>query len=80
VVVLAIAAALRSDARQSDQLLALAGHTPAALLELGGWDQTFAAIAELLSDRSLSGPAKAEFREVVRMLARRWARPDARLE
>lgn len=79
-VVLAIAAALGSDARQSDQLLALAGHTPSALLELGGWDQTLAVVAELLSDRSLSGPVKAEFREMVRMLARRWARPDAKLE
>src|SRR5438067_10065688 len=34
-IVLAIAAALGLDARQADQLLALAGHTPAALLELG---------------------------------------------
>src|SRR5712692_9520405 len=33
-VVAAIAAALGSDARQADQLLALAGHTPTALLEL----------------------------------------------
>src|SRR5258708_10233736 len=31
-VVAAIAAALGSDAQQTDQLLALAGHTPAALL------------------------------------------------
>src|ERR1700709_348020 len=34
-VVAAIAAALGSDAHQTDQLLALAGHTPSALLELG---------------------------------------------
>jgi transcriptional regulator with XRE-family HTH domain len=73
-VVRAIAAALGCDARQTDQLLALAGHAPAALLELGGWDQTLASVAELLSDRSLSGAAKAEFREVVRILARRWSK------
>ena len=79
-VVRGIASALGSDARQSDQLLALAGHTPAALLELGGWDQTLATVAELLADRSLSGPAKAEFRELVRLLARRWARPETKLE
>src|SRR5258708_4580488 len=54
-VVLAIAAALGSNAQQADQLLALAGHAPAALVELGGWDQTLAAVAELLSDRSLDG-------------------------
>ena len=73
-VVTAIAAALGSDARQTDQLLALAGHTPTALLELGGWDATLASVAELLADPAVSGPAKAEFREVVRILARRWAR------
>jgi transcriptional regulator with XRE-family HTH domain len=79
-VVLAIAAALRSDARQTDALLALAGHTPAALLELGGWDDTLASVAELLRDPTLSGPAKAEFREMVRLLARRWARQEPKLE
>ena len=77
-VVAAIANALGSGARQTDQLLALAGHTPIALLELGGWDQTLASVAELLADPALSGSAKAEFREVVRILAGRWARPEAR--
>jgi transcriptional regulator with XRE-family HTH domain len=76
-VVVAIAAALGSDVRQTDQLLALAGHTPAALLELGGWDATLASVAELLADPAVSGPAKAEFREVVRVLARRWARGNS---
>ena len=71
-----IAAALGSDSRRTDQLLALAGHAPATLLELGGWDQTLASVAELLADPTLSGPAKAEFREIVRLLARRWARSD----
>lgn len=75
-VVLGIAAALGSDPRQTDQLLALAGHTPTALLELGGWDNTLASVAELLADRTLSGSAKAEFREVLGILARRWARPE----
>jgi transcriptional regulator with XRE-family HTH domain len=79
-VVLAIATALGSNARQADQLLALAGHTPGALLELGGWDQTLAAVAELLGDPTLSGPAKAEFREMVRLMARRWARTEPKLE
>jgi transcriptional regulator with XRE-family HTH domain len=76
-VVVALAAAFGSEPRQADQLLALAGHAPAALLELGGWDQTLASVAELLADQSLSEPAKAEFRELVRILSRRWARADA---
>jgi transcriptional regulator with XRE-family HTH domain len=79
-VVLAIGAALGCSPAQSDQLLALAGHTPAALLELGGWDQTLAAVAAVLRDASMSGTAKAEFREMVRLLARRWARPEPKLE
>lgn len=79
-VVQAIAAALGSSPRQADQLLALAGHTPAALLEVGGWDPTLAAVAELLGDVTLSPAAKADFRETVRLLTRRWARPEAKLE
>src|SRR5690348_16086722 len=66
--VLSIAAALGSSPGQTDQLLALAGHTPAALLELGGWDATLAAVASVLVDPQLSGPAKAEFREMLRVL------------
>ena len=79
-VVSAIAAALGSDAARPTSLLALAGHTPAALLELGGWDDTLASVAELLADPSLSGPAEAEFREIVRILSRRWAWPEPKLE
>jgi transcriptional regulator with XRE-family HTH domain len=75
-VVLAIASALGCGPAQTDQLLALAGHTPAALLELGGWDQTLAAVAALLADPSLSGTAKAEFRAMVRLLAGRWGRAE----
>ncbi len=75
-VVQALAAALGCDARQTDQLLALAGHTPAALLELGGWDATLATVAELLGDPGVSNAAKTEFRDVIRLLARRWARSD----
>jgi transcriptional regulator with XRE-family HTH domain len=78
-VVLSIAAALGLDGEQTDQLLALAGHTPAALLELGGWDQTFAAVAALLNDPRVSGQAKADFRETVRLIAHRWAR-ESKLE
>ena len=77
---MSIARGLDSDPRHADHLLALAGHVPAALLELGGWDNTLASVAELLADPSLSGSAKAEFREVVRILARRWARPEPKLE
>jgi transcriptional regulator with XRE-family HTH domain len=82
-VVLAIAAALGLDRRQTDHLLTQAGYAPDALVELGGWDDTLAGVAELLADRRVSGPAKAEFREVLGILARRWhggAAPEASVE
>lgn len=73
-VVLAIAAALELDRRHTDQLLAQAGYAPDAILELGGWDEALANVADLLADPTLSGPAKAEFREILRILAGRWGR------
>jgi len=79
-VVRSIAAALGSNRRQTEQLLALAGHTPDALLELGGWDPTLAAVAELLGDPGLGAAAKADFRDTIRLLARRWGRPEPPLE
>jgi transcriptional regulator with XRE-family HTH domain len=72
-VVLNIAAALQLDRRATDELLAQAGYAPDALLSLGGWDEALAEVADLLGDAALSGPAKAEFREVLRILVRRWA-------
>src|SRR5258707_5746830 len=62
-VVVAIAAAFGSDARQTDQLLALAGHTPSALLELGGWGTPLANGGGLLAPPAVSGPAQSQFRE-----------------
>jgi transcriptional regulator with XRE-family HTH domain len=73
-VVLAIADALGLDRRRTDQLLAQAGYAPDAILDLGGWDEALANIADLLADPTLSGPAKAEFREMLSILARRWGR------
>lgn len=73
-VVLSIAAALRLDAQGTDVLLAQAGYVPEALLELGGWDETLATVADVLRDPALDGPAKAEFREILRILRQRWGR------
>ena len=74
-VVLAIAAALGLDRRATDELLVHAGYAPDAVLESGGWDEALADVSDLLANPSLSGPAKAEFREVLRILARRWGHP-----
>ena len=73
-VVLAIAAALQLDPHQTDALLAQAGYVPEAVVALGGWDPSLALVAELLGDAQLETQAKAEFREVLLLLARRWGR------
>jgi len=75
-VVLAIAAALNLDPQATDVLLVQAGYVPEALVQLGGWDQTLARVAERLADPHLSGPAKAELREVLRILMQRWGRAE----
>ena len=71
-IVLRLGEALGLDSVQVDDLLSRAGHTPEALLTLGGWDQTLAEIVGVLADPRLSVTAKAEFREVLHILARRW--------
>jgi transcriptional regulator with XRE-family HTH domain len=71
-VVLALGRALGLDGSRLDDLLARAGYAPEALLELGGWDETLADVADVLTDRRLPVAAKAEFREVVGILSRRW--------
>jgi transcriptional regulator with XRE-family HTH domain len=76
-VVLAIAAALGLERRRADRLLAQAGYAPCAVVELGGWDETLAEVADVLGDQQLSGSARAEFREMLRILARRWGRAES---
>ncbi|HET6319575.1 MAG TPA: helix-turn-helix transcriptional regulator [Chloroflexota bacterium] len=73
-VISGIAAALDLDRRATDELLAQAGYAPDTVLSLGGWDEALASVADVLTDPGVSGPAKAEFRELLRILARRWSR------
>ncbi|MBV9355677.1 MAG: helix-turn-helix domain-containing protein [Chloroflexi bacterium] len=71
-VVLRLGQALRLSPVQLDDLLSRAGYTPEALVALGGWDETLADVARVLAEPGLSLTARAEFREVVHILARRW--------
>jgi transcriptional regulator with XRE-family HTH domain len=72
-IVLGLGRALGLQAAQLDDLLARAGYAPEALVELGGWDDSLADVARVLADPRLSVTAKAEFREVLRILAARWS-------
>jgi transcriptional regulator with XRE-family HTH domain len=57
---------------ESDRLLLAAGMAPGRLLEPGIWDSTMSLVAEVLADTRLSSDDRAEFRQVVRLLASRW--------
>ena len=71
-VVVRLGQALGLDPVQLDDLLSRAGYTPEALVALGGWDETLAEVARVLAEPRLSLATRAEFREVVHILARRW--------
>jgi transcriptional regulator with XRE-family HTH domain len=72
-IVLSLGRALGLNRDQLDDLLARAGYAPQALIELGGWDDSLAGVARVLADPALSVTTKAEFREVLRILAARWS-------
>ncbi len=76
-VVVALGQALRLTPTELDDLLARAGFCPESVSRLGGWDEALAEIAAVLGDPTLGGQDKAEFREVLRLLAARWAGPRA---
>jgi transcriptional regulator with XRE-family HTH domain len=71
-VVEAIAVALDLDENQSDELLVAAGYCPRSVLDVGAWDETLAAVADVLRDPELSFEDRQQFRNVVRVLASRW--------
>lgn len=71
-VVEAIAAALELSPADTDALMVSAGYCPQSVLQLGAWDETFAAVADVLRSPDLSDQDRQEFRQVVRLLAARW--------
>lgn len=71
-IVLGLASALGLDRLQRDDLLVRAGYTPETVVELGGWDRSLADIAGLLVDPAIDSQAKAELREIIALLSRRW--------
>jgi transcriptional regulator with XRE-family HTH domain len=71
-VVESLARALELGRLETDRLLLAAGLAPARLLEPGVWDAALSLAAEVLADPRLSGDDRAEFRQVLRLLAGRW--------
>lgn len=68
----ALATALGLAPAERDQLLAAGGHLPASLLRLGLADPTLLLVADVLADERIPLAERAEFRELIRLAARRW--------
>lgn len=68
----ALAAALGLTPAERDQLLAAGGHLPTSLARLGLADPTLLLIADILADERIPAAERAEFRELIRLAARRW--------
>ncbi len=71
-IVEALARALELSRIEADRLLLAAGMAPARLLEPGVWDATVSLVVEVLADPRLSRDDRAEFRQVLRLIAERW--------
>lgn len=75
-VVRAIGEALGLPAARAERLLAAAGYLPPSLAPLASADPTLALVLRLLTDPAIPEPDRREFREIIRLVARRWV-PDA---
>lgn len=70
----ALASALDLTPTERDELLAAGGHLPESLLRLGLADPTLLLVAGVLADAEIPTDERTEFRELIRLAARRWRR------
>jgi transcriptional regulator with XRE-family HTH domain len=70
--VLAIGGALNLPPEQADHLLAAAGFLPATLARLPSDDPTLTIVLRVLTDEAIPAAEREEFRQIVRLVARRW--------
>ena len=77
-VVLSLAVALELGPVDRERLLIAAGLCPESIARLGSWDPTLGLVAGVLADPRLSADDRADFRELLRIVAARWSpSPDA---
>ena len=72
-VVLALAVAMELGPADTDRLLVACGLCPEAIARLGTWEPALGQVARVLADSRLSDDDRAEFRELIRIAASRWA-------
>jgi transcriptional regulator with XRE-family HTH domain len=71
-VVKSLAEALDAGPVDAERMLVAAGLCPEAITQLGGWDACLGDVASVLADDRLSADDRAEFRELLRVVAARW--------
>ncbi len=71
-IVEAIARALRLNVADRNRLLVAAGYAPLSVVQLGTWDDTLQAVADVLNDSKLSAEERQQFKDVVQMISARW--------
>ncbi len=74
--VLTLSDALALDSADRDRLLAAAGHLPIVFDQEAVGDPALRLVADILADPTIPQTERDEFREILRLIARRW-RPDA---
>jgi transcriptional regulator with XRE-family HTH domain len=57
---------------ERNRFMTAAGYVPQAIAQLGSWDRTLQAVADVLADRILTEAERDEFGQVVRVIARRY--------
>jgi|SRR5579875_1855305 len=67
-----LAAALNLSPLETDRLLAAAGHLPALFARVGLQEETLQLVARVLVDEQLTPSDKAEYRQVIEAISRRW--------
>jgi len=75
-VVEALANTLGLSAADRDRLTLAAGHPPSSLVALSGRDDVISLVADVLADESIPEEERNDFRQIIRLVARRW-RPGA---
>ncbi len=70
--VLALAGSLSLSPGDTDVLLVAAGHLPVALHLLGALDPDLLLLTGILADDAIPAVERDEFRQVLRLIARRW--------
>lgn len=71
-IVEAVARALRLKIGERNRLLVAAGYAPLSVVQLGTWDDSLQAVADVLNDSRLSAEERQEFKDVVQLISARW--------